>query len=81
MEKARSRCWFCFMRTSMHWMGIPLCSICRDQLYDFVWVSVVQTIVWVVGGIGGLYFIIDEVLLFLVLVVVKHRIPAPWDHP
>jgi hypothetical protein len=44
-----------------------------------VWVSVVQTIVWLLGGIDGWFFVIDEILLFLVLVVVKHRMPAPWD--
>jgi len=48
-------------------------------LYDFLWVSVVQTIVWLLGGIDGLFFVIDEILLFLVLVVVKHRLPAPCE--
>jgi len=48
-------------------------------LYDFLWVSVVQTIIWLLGGIDGLFFVIDEILLFLVLVVVKHRLPAPWE--
>ncbi len=67
------------MRSSLRWMGIPICAICRDQLYDFVWVSAVQTIVWMLGGIDGWFFVIDEILLFLVLVVVKHRLPAPWE--
>ncbi len=67
------------MRTSLRWLGIPVCPICRDQLYDFLWVSAVQTIIWQLGGIDGLFFVIDEILLFLVLVVVKHRIPAPWE--
>ncbi|NIO39356.1 MAG: hypothetical protein GTO41_03625 [Burkholderiales bacterium] len=67
------------MQTSLRWLGIPLCPICRDQLYDFLWVSVVQTIVWLLGGIDSLFFVIDEILLFLVLVVVKHRLPAPWE--
>lgn len=26
------------------------------------------------------FFVIDEILLFLVLVIVKHRISAPWEH-
>lgn len=67
------------MHSTLRWMGIPICPICRDQLYDFVWVSAVQTIVWMLGGIDGWFFVIDEILLFLVLVVVKHRLPAPWD--
>ncbi len=67
------------MQSSLRWLGIPLCHICRDQLYDFVWVSAVQTIAWLLGGIDGWFFVIDEILLFLVLVVVKHRLPAPWD--
>ena len=67
------------MPSSLRWLGIPICPICRDQLYDFMWVSVVQTIVWMLGGIDGWFFVIDEILLFLVLVVVKHRLPAPWE--
>ena len=79
MENNRARCWFCFMQTPLRWLSIPVCPICRDQLYDFFWVSIVQTIVWLLGGIDGLFFVIDEILLFLVLVVVKHRLPAPWE--
>ncbi len=75
---ATTRCWFCFMETSLRWLRIPVCPICRDQLYDFVWVSAVQTIVWFFGGISGWFFVIDEVLLFIVLVIVKHRVPSPW---
>ena len=67
------------MQTPLRWLGIPVCPICRDQLYDFFWVSIVQTIVWLLGGIDGLFFVIDEILLFLVLVVVKHRLPAAWE--
>ncbi len=79
MENNRARCWFCFMQTPLRWLGIPVCPICRDQLYDFVWVSLVQTLIWLLGGIDGLFFVIDEILLFLVLVVVKHRLPAPCE--
>ena len=50
-----------------------------DQLYDFLWVSVVQTVVWLLGGIDGLFYVIDECLLFFVLIIVKHRVPAPWE--
>lgn len=79
MTNFRSRCWFCFMQNPLRWMGIPVCPICRDQLYDFLWVSAVQTLVWVFGGISGWFFVIDEVLLFLVLVIVKHRLGTPWQ--
>jgi hypothetical protein len=72
------RCWFCRMRDPHRWLGIPVCTICRDQLYDFLWVSLVQSIVWLFGGISSWFFVIDEILLFVVLVVVKHRIPLPW---
>lgn len=73
------RCWFCRMPDPHRWLGIGVCGICRDQLYDFFWVSVVQTVVWSLGGIDGLIFVIDECLLFFVLIIVKHRVPAPWD--
>jgi len=56
-----------------------VCTICRDQLYDFFWVSLVQTTVWMFGGISGWFFVIDEILLFFVLVIVKHRLPSPWQ--
>ena len=72
------RCWFCRMPNPHRWLGVPVCGICRDQLYDFFWVSVVQIVVWLLGGINGLFFVIDECLLFFVLIVVKHRVPAPW---
>ena len=67
------------MRTSLRWLGIPVCPISHDPSYDFLWVSAVQTIVWLLGGIDGLFFVVDEILLFLVLVVVKHRLPAPRE--
>jgi len=66
------------MATSLRWLRIPVCPICRDQLYDFAWVSAVQTIVWLFGAISGWFFVIDEILLFIVLVIVKHRVPSPW---
>ncbi len=66
------------MATSLRWLRIPVCPICRDQLYDFAWVSAVKTIVWLFGGISGWFFVIDEILLFIVLVIVKHRVPSPW---
>ena len=79
--KAHSlRCWFCRMPNPHRWLGIPVCSICRDQLYDFFWVSLVQTAVWLLGGIDVWFFVIDECLLFFVLIIVKHRVPVPWEH-
>ena len=79
MNVGNFRCWFCRMPDPHRWLGIPVCFICRDQLYDFFWVSLVQTAIWLFGGIDGLFFVIDEFLLFFVLIVVKHRVPAPWD--
>ena len=74
-----ARCPFCRMRTDLRFARIPTCAICRDQLYDFAWVSAVQLVVTVAFGLGGLFFLIDEVLLFAVLVFVKHRISPPWE--
>jgi len=79
MNRSVGRCLFCLMESSSRWLRIPLCPICRDQLYDFLWVSVVQTAVWAMGGIDGWFFVIDECLLFIVLVVIKHRLPTPWS--
>ncbi len=62
------------------WIGIPVCEICRDQLYDFLWVTLVQSIIWLLGGINGWFFVIDEILLFFVLIIIKHRLPLPWEH-
>ena len=66
------------MRTTMRFLGIPVCPICRDQMYDFIWVSGVQGLVALVGNLGVWFFIVEEVLLFTVLVIVKHRVPVPW---
>ncbi len=79
MNTGSLRCWFCRMTNPYRWLGMPVCHICRDQLYDFLWVSLVQTVVWILGGINGLFFVIDEILLFFVLIVIKHRVPLPWD--
>jgi hypothetical protein len=79
MKTSDLRCWFCRMRNPHSWLGIPVCHICRDQLYDFLWVSLVQVIVWMLGGIDGLFFVIDELLLFFVLIIVKHRVSLPWE--
>lgn len=31
------------------------------------------------GLLGGVTFVAEEVLLFFVLVFVKHRLPPPWQ--
>ena len=79
MNTGKFRCWFCRMPSPHRWLGIPVCGICRDQLYDFFWVTVVQTVVWLFGGMDGLFFVINECLLFFVLIFVKHWVPTPWD--
>jgi len=83
MEETRrestGRCIFCRMRTSYGFAGLPMCAICRDQSYDFLWASLVQAIVVVAGGMSGFFFVVDEALLFTVLVLVKHRIQPPWE--
>lgn len=57
MNVHKIRCWFCRMPDPYRWLGIPVCGICRDQLYDFFWVSLVQTIVWLLGGISACCFL------------------------
>ena len=74
-----ARCPFCRMPTELRFVGIPACAICRDQLYDFAWASAVQAGVTLAFGLGGVFFVVEEVLLFVALVFVKHRIPPPWQ--
>lgn len=71
------RCLFCRMRNPHRFLGLPVCGICRDQLYDFLWVSGVQGLLVSAGVLGGVTFVLEEVLLFSVLVLVKHRLPLP----
>lgn len=75
----KKRCIFCWMDTELQWLRLPLCSICRDQVYDFAWVSAVQVALFLFGGIDGLFFVIEEILLFAVLVLIKHRVKPPWE--
>lgn len=72
------RCLFCRMPTQIRFLRLPMCGICRDQAYDFLWASGVQASLVVFGLISGLTFLLEEVLLFAVLVLVKHRIHPPW---
>lgn len=74
-----ARCVFCRMATLHRFLRLAMCPICRDQSYDFLWVSGVQTLLYALGAMGGAFFLIDEVLLFVVLVLVRHRIPPPWQ--
>jgi hypothetical protein len=74
-----AKCVFCRMPSTIRYLKLPLCEICRDQVYDFVWASGVQGLIALVGGLTGFYFLIEEVLLFAVLVVVKHRVHPPWQ--
>ena len=77
------RCVFCRMNTTLQFLRLSVCEICRDQLYDFLWVSGVQALVTLAFDLGGIVFLVQEILLFLVLIVVKHRFPPPWqgEHP
>ena len=79
MIETGSHCLFCRMSTSFRLLRVPLCAICRDQVYDFAWVTLVQLVVFLSGGINGYMFVIEEILLFIVLVIVKHRIKPPWE--
>jgi hypothetical protein len=78
-ESQRWRCLFCRMHTGVRLFQIPVCGICRDQVQDFVWVSGIQGALAAAGFIGGIQFVVEEVLLFAVLVVVKHRLPSIFD--
>ncbi len=80
-EKQR-RCFVCRMSTTLRFLRLNVCEICRDQIYDFLWGSGVQALVTLAFNLGGMVFLVQEVLLFSVLVVVKHRLPPPWqrDH-
>jgi len=73
------RCVFCRMQTGVRLFRVPLCAICRDQVQDFVWVSAIQGALVAAGFIGGVQFAVEEVLLFAVLVIVKHRLPSIFD--
>lgn len=73
------RCPFCRMPTRERFLHLPVCPICRDQLYDFLWASGVQMLVTLVFRLGSFVFLVQEFLLFLVLVLIKHRVTPPWE--
>lgn len=77
-EPTSRRCLFCRMPSIIRFLRLPMCEICRDQAYDFLWASGVQAFLVAVGLISGITFVVEEVLLFAALVVVKHRIQPPW---
>ena len=79
VENQPWRCLFCRMRTGISLFRIPVCHICRDQVQDFVWVSGVQALFVAVGFISSLQFAVEEVLLFGILVLVRHRLPSVFD--
>jgi hypothetical protein len=79
VESQPWRCLFCRMQTGVRLFRIPVCAICRDQVQDFVWVSGIQGSLVAAGFISGLQFAVEEVLLFGVLVLVKHRLPSIFD--
>jgi hypothetical protein len=67
------------MQTNVRLFRVPLCAICRDQVQDFAWVSSIQGVLVAAGFITSLQFIVEECLLFGVLVFVKHRLPSIFD--
>ena len=73
------RCLFCRMHTGIKLFRIPVCQICQDQLQDFVLVSGILGALVAAGFITGLQFAVEEVLLFGVLVLIKHRLPRIFD--
>ena len=78
-DDAPWRCLFCRMRTGVRLFRMPVCTICRDQVQDFVWVSLVLVALVPTGFISGAQFVVEELLLFGVLVLVKHRLPSIFD--
>lgn len=76
---AEKTCVFCRMPTEIRYLKLDLCEICRDQIYDFMWVSLVQGLVAIIFSLGGLFFVVEEILLFSVLIFVKHHIPPAWQ--
>ncbi len=46
----------------------------HDQVQDFLWVSLVQSFLVLLGAMDGFPFVADEILLLVVLVVIKHNV-------
>ena len=49
-----------------------------ERINDFIWASGVQAVVALAFRLGGIVFLVEEILLFSVLVLVKHRATPPW---
>ncbi len=79
LPTGHAKCPFCRMPSMGRFLRIPVCAIGRDQLYDFVGASAVQAAVALAFRLGGFVFLVEEVLLFFVLVLVKHRVTPPWQ--
>ena len=73
------RCLFCRMHTGVRLFGVPVCDICHDQMQDFAWVSAVLLALVPTGFISGTQFLVEELLVFVVLVIVKHRLPSFFE--
>ena len=73
------RCVFCRMPTADRFLRLPMCPICRDQSYDFVMATGVQVVMAPIVGITLRQFATEEGLLFVALIVLKHRIVPPWE--
>ena len=59
--------------------GFPSVPSAATSSQDFIWVSGIQGSLVAAGFISGLQFAVEEVLLFSVLVLVKHRLPSIFD--
>ena len=78
-DEPTAKCPFCRMQTKRRLFRLPICSICLDQSNDFVWVSAVQLVLLATGIISGWFFVAEELLLFFVLIAIKHRLPPLLD--
>ncbi len=77
-DEMATRCVFCRMDSRDRFLGLLMCAICRDQSYDFLLVSGVQLLMAPIVGISIGQFLAQELLMFVVLIFVKHRITPPW---
>ncbi len=78
-DKKPAKCPFCRMQAKRRVFRVPLCPICLEQSNDFIWVSAVQLVFLAVGAINGWFFVAEELLLFFVLIGIKHRLPPILD--
>ena len=50
-------------------------------MWDRIWADCIQIVIVLAAGLSGFCFLLEETLLFGALVIVKHRITAPWKRP